>query len=681
MKKLNRITPSPHLLHGADYNPDQWLEHPEIIEEDMRLMKLAGCNVMSIGIFAWATLEPEEGKYDFSFLDFIMDKLDTNGIKAILATPSGARPAWMAQKYPEVLRVNEMRQRNLFGERHNHCYTSLVYRRKVTEINRRLAERYKNHPALLMWHISNEYGGECHCPLCQAAFREWLKEKYHNDLDELNYQWWTKFWSHTYTDWEQIESPSPIGEMKLHGLTLDWKRFVTYQTGKFIENETAPLREITPDVPVTTNFMTFYGGLDYFKLCKLVDVVSWDSYPEWHQSEGNTAIAQMNAMMHDMCRSMKGQPFMLMESTPSLTNWREINKLKRPGMHILSSLQAIAHGSDTVQYFQWRKSRGSSEKFHGAVVDHCGHEHTRVFREVAQLGEILGKLDGVAGTYTPSEAAIIFDWENRWALDSAECLERDNKYYLETIHRYYAPFWEQGVNVDVIDSEMDFSKYKLVIAPLLYMMKPGAAEKIERFVADGGTFVTTYFSGVVNENDLCYLGGTPCGRLKEVFGIWAEEIDTLHPEETNCVVSDGKRYTAKHFCELIHANEAETLGRYDSDFYQGMPAVTMNRFGKGKAYYVAFCDDGAYSRDFVGNLIAKLGLTRALDAKLPVGVTAHTREADGRRFVFVENYNGEAVRVELGDAQYADMLGGRKISGNLDLEAYGAVVLTKNTEL
>ena len=176
----------------------------------MRMMKLAGCNVMSVGIFAWATLEPEEGKYDFSFLDFIMDKLNENGIKAILATPSGARPAWMAQKYPEVLRMNEMRQRNLFGARHNHCYTSPVYRQKTAEMNRRLAERYKNHPALLMWHISNEYGGECHCPLCQAEFREWLKEKYHNSLDELNYQWWTKFWSHTYTDWEQIESPSPL---------------------------------------------------------------------------------------------------------------------------------------------------------------------------------------------------------------------------------------------------------------------------------------------------------------------------------------------------------------------------------------------------------------------------------------------------------------------------------------
>ena len=359
----------PHILHGGDYNPDQWREHPEIVDEDMRMMKLAGCNVMSIGIFAWTMLEPEEGRYDFSFMDFVMDKLAENGIKAILATPSGARPAWMAQKYPEVMRMNNKRERLLYGMRHNHCYTSTVYRQKTAEINRCLAERYKEHPALLMWHISNEYGGECHCPLCRAAFREWLKEKYHNDLNELNYQWWTNFWSHTYTSWEQIEPPSPIGEYQLNGLMLDWKRFVTYQTGKFMENEISPLREITPNIPVTTNFMDFYDGLDYFKLRDLVDVVSWDSYPRWHRSEGCVEIARRTAAIHDMYRSMKDKPFMLMESTPSLTNWQEINKLKRPGMHILSSFQAVAHGSDTVQYFQWRKSRGGSEKFHGAVVD------------------------------------------------------------------------------------------------------------------------------------------------------------------------------------------------------------------------------------------------------------------------------------------------------------------------
>lgn len=680
MTQKKQITLYPHMLHGGDYNPDQWMDHPEIIEEDMRMMKLAGCNVVSIGIFAWTALEPEEGKYDFSFLDTIMDKLEENGIRAILATPSGARPAWMAQKYPEVLRVSEKRERNLYGTRHNHCYTSPVYREKTAKINELLAKRYQNHPALLMWHVSNEYGGECHCPLCQEAFRAWLKEKYHNNLDELNAQWWTRFWSHTYTSWDQIESPSSIGEWNLHGLTLDWKRFVTYQTGKFMENEIRPLRKYTPKIPVTTNFMGFYKGLDYWKLRDLVDVVSWDSYPEWHHKEGCVETAQLTAMTHDMNRSLKHQPFMLMESTPSLTNWKPINKLKRPGMHILSSIQAVAHGSDTVQYFQWRKSRGSSEKFHGAVVDHCGHEHTRVFREVARVGEILSKLDGVVGTGVTADVAIIFDWENVWALDAAECLEKDNKRYEETVLRHYKPFWSKGVSVDVIDSESDFSNYKLIIVPMLYMMKPGVAERIQQFTAEGGTVVMTYFSGVVNENDLCFLGGTPCGVLKEVFGVWAEEIDTLYPDEQNAVAFGEREYTAKHYCELIHAKGAKVLGSYASDFYKGMPAVTVNDYGKGKAYYIAFADDGEFTQDFYGKLIDKIQPERALKTALPEGVTAHARDTRGRRYIFVENYNDTPVTVALADSVYTDVLQGTTVSGQIELDGYGVRVLCENRE-
>ena len=266
-----------HILHGGDYNPDQWIETPGIWDEDMRLMKLSGCNAMSVGIFAWSALEPEEGRYGFGWLDTIMDKLAQNGVYAILATPSGARPAWMSQKYPEVLRVSPARTRNLHGQRHNHCYTSPVYRQKTEAINRMLASRYKDHPALIAWHISNEYGGECHCELCREAFRNWLKKKYDNSLDNLNRAWWTGFWSHRYTDWSQLEPPSPIGETSVHGLNLDWKRFVTYQTIDFFKNEIKPLRELTPDIPVTTNFMGTYTGLDYWKFALEVDIVSWDT--------------------------------------------------------------------------------------------------------------------------------------------------------------------------------------------------------------------------------------------------------------------------------------------------------------------------------------------------------------------------------------------------------------------
>lgn len=256
-------------LHGGDYNPEQWMDRPDILKEDMRLMKLAGMNSASIGIFSWAVLEPEEGKFDFSFLDETMDRLEGIGAKIVLATPSGARPRWLAERYPEVLRMDRRGHRNHFQARHNHCFTSPVYREKVREMNRKLAQRYGGRSNLVLWHISNEYSGECHCPLCYQAFREYLKEKFHGDLDLLNHEWWTTFWSHQYTSWEQIEP----GDESVHGLELEWKRFITYQTIDFIKNEIAPLREITPNIPVTTNMMEFWG-LDYRKLSQVLDVAS-----------------------------------------------------------------------------------------------------------------------------------------------------------------------------------------------------------------------------------------------------------------------------------------------------------------------------------------------------------------------------------------------------------------------
>lgn len=677
-KKFEPISKKfPHILHGGDYNPDQWRDCPEIIDEDIRLMKLAGCNTMSLGIFSWTMLELSEDNYDFSFMDKMMDKLGDNGIKVFLATPSGARPAWMSYEHPEVLRCDREGRRFTHGTRHNHCYTSPYYRRKTQQINRLIAERYKNHPALIGWHISNEYGGECYCPLCREAFREWLKKKYNNSLDKLNKAYWTAFWSHTYTDWKQIEPPMPMGETCTHGLNLDWKRFVSEQTHNFIKNEIEPLKEITPDVPVTTNFMNYYKDLDYFKIKDSLDVISWDNYPQWHLEKPDRETARDAALMHDLYRSMKdGQPFMLMESTPSCVNWHAFNKLKRPNMHILSSLQAVAHGSDTVQYFQWRKSRGSSEKFHGAVVDHCGHENTRVFREVSKLGNILSKLDDVVGTYVNSDVAIIYDYENQWALDDAQGMQNDNKKYYETIRSHYNTFWEKGVNVDIISPFAELSDYKLVIAPMLYMVRPELIKRFEKYVKSGGRLVCTYITGWVDENDLCYLGGFPALELKDIFGIWSEETDTLLDTERNSVkMKNGKSYEAMDYCEIIHPSTAEVLGSYESDFYKDMPAITKNKFGDGEAYYLAFRSDIDFNRDLYTEMIEELDLNRAWNISMPEGVTAHAREDENKKYIFVENYTDEEHTLKTDG--YNDMLTGENVQ-SLKLESYGCRILTKN---
>lgn len=687
MKKIRYgpINPKlPVLWHGADYNPDQWLYDSKVLEEDVRLMKLAGCNVMSVGIFAWAALEPAEGEYNFAWLDRIIDRLYENGVYTILATPSGARPAWMSKKYPEVLRVGPNRVRILHGERHNHCPTSPVYREKVRQINWLLAERYGKHPGLVLWHVSNEYGGECHCDLCQEAFRAWLKERYDHDLDKLNFAWWNAFWSHTFTDWSQIESPAPHGERRTHGLVLDWKRFVTHQTIDFFKNEIAPLRELTPDIPVTTNFMGTYPGLDYWSFAKEVDVVSWDSYPRWHGRDEDWVTGLKTAFVHDLNRCLKGgKPFMLMESTPSLTNWQGVAKTKRPGMHLLSSLQAVAHGSDTVQYFQWRKSRGSSEKFHGAVVDHCGHENTRVFGDVAQVGEALKKLSPVLGTTVRPDVAVIYDTENRWAITEAQGFNMEHKAYEWTCQQHYGAFWQLGIPVDVINMDCDFSGYKLLVAPMLYMVRPGVAERIEEFVAQGGVFVATYASGMVDESDLCFLGGFP-GPLRRVLGIWSEEIDSLYPEDVNYLTMvpgnslglEGD-YEIRIFCELIHAETCEVLATYREDFYAGRPALTKNNFGKGSAYYMACRCEERFLWYFYRSLVQEINLLRALDVELPHGVTAQLRSDGTHDYIFLMNFTPKTQAVDLGTDSYVDLLTERAVTGTVALDGYGVLVLTK----
>ncbi|WP_449602165.1 beta-galactosidase [Paenibacillus sp. Marseille-Q9583] len=678
---------APVMLHGADYNPEQWLKYPEILREDIRLMKLANCNVMSVGIFSWVSLEPEEGVFTFDWLDSVLDSFAENGIYAFLATPSGARPAWMSEKYPEVLRVERNRVHNLHGFRHNHCFTSPVYREKTAILNAKLAERYSQHPAVIGWHISNEFGGECHCDLCQNAFRDWLKVKYNNSLDEVNHAWWATFWSHTYTSWTQIESPAPHGETQVHGLNLDWRRFVSERTIDFCQHEINTVRPYNPALPITTN-MHMIDGIDYRELAKILDVVSWDAYPEWHYTEdGDDArLAAWTAMHYDLMRSFKKKPFLLMESTPSLTNWQSVSKLKRPGMHKLSSLQAVAHGSDSVQYFQWRKSRGSSEKFHGAVVDHSGHSETRVFKDVTEVGKTLAGMTEVVGTSTPVKTAIIFDWDNRWAIKDAQGIRNSGLRYEETVLQHYRALWELGIPVDMIGSGDDLSAYKLVIAPMLYLISEENGKRIEKFVEQGGTFLATYWSGVVNETDLCHLGGFP-GPLRRTLGIWAEETEGLHSRDLNGVVMLASNalnlsgdYDAHEIAELIHLEGAEALGTYRSDFYAGRPALTVNRFGEGNAYHLATrVKDTSFYVELYAAITAKAGITRALNSELPTGVTAQLRTDGESDYIFVQNYSGSPQAVKLDGADYTDLCSGTAAPSVLNLAVNDLAMLKRKS--
>lgn len=669
------------LLHGGDYNPDQWLDYPEVLAQDIELMKEANANAFSIGMFAWASLEPEEGVYNFEWLDDIINNIASIGGKVLLSTPSGARPAWMSQKYPEVLRVNASRQKLLHGARHNHCFSSPVYREKTQKINRLLAERYGDNPAIVMWHVSNEYGGECHCDYCQQAFRSWLKDRYNNNLDELNHAWWGPFWSHTITDWTQIESPSPIGEDAVHGMNLDWRRFVSDQTIDFYKNEIAPLRELTPGIPITTNFMADgndlipFQGLDYSKFAKEVDVMSWDAYPAWHNDWDTTAdLAMKVAFVDDLYRSLKDQPFLLLESTPSGVNWHNVNKAKRPGMHYLSAMQMLAHGSDSIMYFQWRKSRGSSEKFHGAVVDHDGSTDNRVFQDVKEVGQALKDMPAIAGSMRQSEVAVVYDWENHWALGDAQGYGLQTKRYPQTVQEHYRAFWENDISVDVITKEQDFSKYKLLVVPMLYLMSKETIQRLKSFVEQGGRLVTTYISGVVNEFDLTYLGGWP-KELQEIFGINPLETDTYYPSDKNQVKFQNGSYEVTDYATILSVNSAEILGAYQSDFYEGSPAITKNEYQKGEAYYIGARLDADFHREFYGKLIDELQLKPVLAVAHERGVSVQGRQvADETYYVFVMNFTEEEQEVSF-EAEVKDVRTQEKLFGKVVLAPYEARVV------
>ncbi len=683
MKNHGPIVPNaPYLLHGADYNPEQWIDVNGIWEADMRLMKLSRCNVMSVGIFSWANYEPDEGEYDLEWMQRVLDMLHDNGVHAILATPSGAKPAWLAQKYPETRRVNAHGRREPHGGRHNHCLTSAVYREKITALNGKLAERFGKHPAVAMWHVSNEYGGECFCDLCKARFRAWLQKRY-GSIDALNHAWWSSFWSHRFRRWEEIESVDGA----MHGMKLDWQRFTTDQHVDFFLAESAPLRRITPQVPLTINMMGTYPGIDYFKFAPHVDVISWDSYPGWHEHGTDADVGAHVGFLHDLNRSLKHKPFMLMESTPSQQNWKTICRAKRPGMHLLSSLQAIAHGSDTVQYFQWRKSRGSCEKFHGAVVDHVGHENTRVFRDVTEVGDVLAKLRPVVGSGIAPEVAVLYDWENRWAIDESSGPRNKDKNYESTVVSHYRELWRRGIAVDIVNEDADFSPYRLLVAPMLYLLRPGVAARIAAFVRGGGTFVATYLSGVVNESDLCFLGGFPGEELRQVLGIWVEETDVFfdHQSQTLLAVTDNAHglageYSAHHYADVVHLEGARPLATYAKEFYAGGAAATVNEFGKGRAYYLAARTEERFLSDFYAALSTRLELRKALDKELPGGISVIERRDEEKRFLFVMNFTTDTKRVELGGAAFRSLLSGLSPGATLELGAYGVDVLEEATQ-
>jgi beta-galactosidase len=673
----------PKIMYGGDYNPEQFPK--DIWDEDMRLFQLAGIDIATLNVFSWSLNQPDEETYRFEWLDEVMDRLHAHGVRVCMGTSTAAHPAWMARKYPDILTVGYDGRRRKYGRRHNSCPNSPTFRHYGPLMARKLAERYKDHPALLLWHVNNEIGIRCYCERCEAAFRIWLKQRY-GTLDRLNAAWYTRFWGHTFYDWEEIVLPSALSEglsggnsdqTAFQGMTLDYYRF---NSDSWLESyllEYNSIKEIIPDAIVTTNFQGngTYKPLDYFKWAPYLDIAALDIYPENHTPESYMALR------YDLMRGLKdGMPFMLMEQSPSVINWKTVNPAKRPGVMRLRSYQAVARGADSIMFFQLRRSLGAYEKFHGAVIDHAGHENTRVFRECAELGsELKGLGDQLLDARVKSRVGLLFDWENWWAVELGGGPSANLK-YLDQIQKYYDALYELHIPVDVIHVDTDLQQYDLVIAPLLYMVKPGFAEKLERYVEQGGTLVTTFYSGVAGESDLVVPGGYP-GELRKLLGIWVEELDALFPEQKNVMIVGPEQklgqlqgsHECGLICEVVHLEGAESVAEYGRDYYKGMPALTRNRYGSGEAWYAATDPSRDFVRRWIETMCEAKGIACLSDAPSTVEITR--REKDGRTYTFIMNHSNDVQMIPIGEKEQKDLLSGLIVHGDVELQPKGVMIL------
>jgi beta-galactosidase len=659
----------PHIAFGGDYNPDQWPE--EVWREDVRLMKQAGVNLVSLGIFSWSRLEPSDGQFDFEWFDSVMDLLDGRDIKVDLATATASPPPWLSHAHPEMLPVLADGTRLWPGARQHYCPSSPVYRDAAGRLVEKMAERYGKHPALAMWHVGNEYGchvAACYCDVSAAACRDWLRERY-SSIDGLNDAWGTDFWSQRYSSWEEILPPRQAPTWHNPTQSLDYMRFSSDALLECYEIEHAILQRITPDIPVTTNFMNFFKPLDYWKWAEREDVVSLDNYPD----PSDPRSGMKAAMVGDLMRSLGGgRPWILMEQTTHRVNWREVNVPKAPGQSRLWSMQAVARGADGVMFFQWRQSRAGAEKHHSAMVPHGPVESSPSWKEVVRLGGELASLDAVCGARSHADVAMLLDWESWWALElpsKPSNLIRQ----VEQIESYYEFLFDSNIAVDFARPGSNLAGYRLVLAPNLYLVGDRAAAELVEFVHGGGTLVMSYFSGIVDPNEHIRLGGYPA-PFKRALGL---QVIDFHPLALGAEIGldhkGGTRARATIWSDDIELTGAEALATFSGAELAGRPAITRNRAGSGTAYYVGTRPDAASMAR-----ILKLAMTDANVqpvAEAPQGVEATRRTGHGKTFLFLLNHRDVAVDVPVKEAGHNLLDGSEVHPGLIRLGPRGVAVV------
>lgn len=659
------------MVYGGDYNPDQWTE--DVWQEDVRLMKEAGVNLVSLGIFSWVKLEPQDGVFEFAWLDTLMDLLHENGIGVDLATPTASPPAWMVTQHEDILPVSAEGFRLWHGSRRHYCPHNPKYRKYAVRIASTLAKRYKDHPALKMWHIDNEYSchvRECFCEHSIQTFRDWLKARY-KTLDQFNDAWGTAFWGQTYGSWDEITPPRRTPTHPNPTQQLDWMRFMSDSWIACFEDQYEEIRKITPDIEITTNYLGFHKGIDYFEFARHQDLVANDNYPDTYESDWMAK----SGMVCDLIRSVgMNKPWLLMEQSTSQVNWRHRNVNKRPGVMRLGSMQAVARGADGIMFFQWRQSKAGAEKHHSGMVPHAGTQ-TRVWREVKELGNELAELDEIIGSQVKADAAVLFDWHNWWALEidskpSADLLMQPQ------VQKIYNYFYKRNITVDFVHPAMDLSAYKMVVVPNLYMVSDVSAENINQYVENGGTVLMTYFSGIVDENEHIRLGGYPA-PFRKMLGLWVEEYAVYPYGATNEIrCADGTQLSCSFWSDVIHLEGAESLASYQADYFAGQAAFTKHCYGKGSAFYLGTELDVA-GDCWVLDQVCKIANVNPLLIKAPCGVEAVRRSKGNQSWVFLINYLDEETEVCLVE-KGVDILTQQLVGQTIVIPARDVVILKED---